>query len=182
MDSLLFSSPTGDFDRPLDILEACHGRIRRQCALLHKLAAHVRFKGVDGEARHVAEFLLRFFETSAGNHHRDEEDDLFPALEHYAPSLELNAVRALLFRLREDHTRMEQSWTGMRSRLLAMSEGRDGRLTEDLAKRFESAHERHIAFEEAELLPLARRVLPPPALAHLGQSMARRRGVVRDLA
>lgn len=173
---------TADYDHPLDLLEACHGRIRRQCALLLKLAAHVRFKGVDGEASHVAEFLLRFFETSAANHHRDEEDDLFPALEHYAPSSELNAVRALLFRLRTDHARMEQSWIGMRARLLAMSEGRDGRLTEEFAKRFESAHDRHIAFEEAELLPLARRVLPPQAVVHLGQSMARRRKAVPELA
>jgi len=175
MDSSLFPAPSADFEHPLDMLDGCHGRVRRQCTLLRKLAAHVRFKGTDGEAKDVAAFLLRFFDTSAANHHRDEEDDLFPALEHYAPSLELNAVRALLFRLRADHEKLDKRWADMRPRLAAMSEGREGGLTEDLAQRFEDTHLRHIEFEERELLPLARRVLPKDAVSRLGTSMSRRR-------
>lgn len=182
MDSALFPSPSADFDHPLDILDGCHGRIRRQCGLLRKLAAHVRFNGTDGEARDVAAFLLRFFGTSAANHHRDEEDDLFPALEHFAPSLELNAVRALLFRLRADHGKLEKRWADMRPRLAAMSEGGEGGLTEDLAERFEETYLRHIELEEAELLPLARRVLPRDAVSRLGKSMSRRRGVTPKAA
>jgi hemerythrin-like domain-containing protein len=182
MENALFPSPSADFDHPLDILYGCHGRIRRQCALLRKLAAHVRFRGTDGEAKDVATFLLRFFETSAANHHRDEEDDLFPALEHLAPSRELNAVRALLFRLRADHQKLEKRWADMRPRLAAMSDGREGGLNEDLAARFEDTYLRHIEFEEAELLPLARRVLPADAVSRLGQSMSRRRGVTQQAA
>ena len=178
MDSALFPSPSADFDHPLDILDGCHGRIRRQCALLRKLAAHVRFKGTDGEAKDVATFLLRFFDTSAANHHRDEEDDLFPALEHFAPSLELNAVRALLFRLRADHRNLEKRWADMRRRL----EGGEGGLTEELAERFEDTYLRHIELEERELLPLARRVLPTDAVSRLGKSMSRRRGVSQKAA
>jgi hemerythrin-like domain-containing protein len=176
MDNALFPSPSADFDHPLDILDGCHGRIRRQCKLLRKLAAHVRFKGTDGEAKDVAAFLLRFFHTSAANHHRDEEDDLFPALEHFAPSLELNAVRALLFRLRADHEKLDKRWADMRPRLAAMADGREGGLTEELAERFEDTYLRHIEFEERELLPLARRVLPADAVSRLGKSMSRRRG------
>lgn len=175
MDSALFASPSVDFDHPLDIIESCHGRIRRQLALLRKLAAHVRFKGTDAEARDVAAFLLGFFETTASNHHDDEEDDLFPAIEHFAPALELNAVRALLFQLRGDHKKFEGRWSEMRPRLAAMAEGREGGLTEELAARFEEGYGQHMDFEERNLLPLARRVLPPDAVARIGKSMSRRR-------
>jgi hemerythrin-like domain-containing protein len=181
MDSALFP-PTIDYDHPLDIIEACHERIRRQLALLRKLAAHVRFKGTDAEARDVAAFLLRFFDTTAANHHDDEEDDLFPAIEHFAPSLELNAVRALLFQLRGDHKKFEGRWNDMRPRLAAMAEGREGGLTEELAARFDEGYGQHMDFEERDLLPLARRVLPPDAVARLGKSMSRRRGSSQEAA
>ena len=174
MDSAPFP-PTLDYEHPLDIIEACHERIRRQLALLRKLAAHVRFKGTDAEARDVAAFLLRFFDTTAANHHDDEEDDLFPAIEHFAPSLELNAVRALLFQLRADHKKFDGRWNDMRPRLAAMAEGREGGLTEELAARFDEGYGQHMDFEERDLLPLARRVLPPDAVARLGKSMSRRR-------
>jgi hemerythrin-like domain-containing protein len=177
MDSVLFHSPSADFDHPLDILEGCHGRIQRQCALLLRLAAHVRLKGVDGEAREAAGDLVRFFETAAANHHRDEERDLFPALEHFAPSLELNAVRALLFRLRADHRKLDRHWEDLRPRLAAMAEGVAEGIGEEQARHFDAAYRRHIAFETAELLPLARRILPPRSVARLGRSMAQRRGV-----
>ena len=181
MDSAPFP-PTLDYDHPLDAIEACHGRIRRQLALLRKLAAHVRFKGTDAEARDVAAFLLRFFDTTAATHHEDEEDDLFPAREHFAPSLELNAVRALLFPLRADHKKFQGRWSDMRPRLAAMAEGREGGLTEQLAARFEEGYGQHMDFEERELLPLARRVLPPEAVARLGKSMSRRRDVTQKAA
>jgi hemerythrin-like domain-containing protein len=176
MDAPLFPSPTADFDHPIEIVDDCHGRIRRHCSLVRKLAAHVHLKGVDIEARDVASLLLCFFDTAAANHHRDEEDDLFPAIEHFAPSLELNAVRALLFRLRADHRTLEKRWADIRTRLVATAEGREAGLTEDLAERFEDTYLRHIDFEERELLPLARRTLPSSAVAHLGKSMSRRRG------
>lgn len=182
MDSAFLPSPSADFDHPLDIIESCHARIRRQLLLLRRLAAHVRFKGTDAEARDVAAFLLRFFETSAANHRDDEEDDLFPAIEHFAPSLELNAVRALLFQLRGDHKKLEGRWNEMHPRLAALAEGREGGLTEELAARFADGYERHMRFEEREMLPLARRVLPPDAVARLGMSMSRRRGVKQKAA
>lgn len=181
MDSAPFP-PTLDYDHPLDIIEACHERIRRQLALLRKLAAHVRFKGTDAEARDVAAFLLRFFDTTAANHHDDEEDDLFPAIEHFAPSLELNAVRALLFQLRGDHKKFQGRWSDMRPRLAAMAEGREGGLTEQLAARFDEGYGEHMDFEERQMLPLARRVLPPDAVARLGRSMSRRRNTNQKAA
>jgi hemerythrin-like domain-containing protein len=173
----LFPSPSADFDHPIDILDGCHERILRSCALVEGIAGHIVEKGVDAEARTAAVNVMRYFDTAGANHHRDEEEDLFPALQQHVPSKELNAVFALLHRLRADHKKLEALWKAMRKRLAATVEGRDAGLTPKAAGEFKAAYESHIALEEAELLPLARRVLAPEIIAALGGRMARRRGV-----
>jgi hemerythrin-like domain-containing protein len=173
----LFPTPAAGFDHPIDILDGCHERILRNCALVERIAAHVAAKGADAEAATAAAGVVRYFDTAGANHHRDEEDDLFPALQQYAPSAELNAVYDLVFRLKADHKRLEAHWTDMRKRLADLTEHRDGGLTAKIAAAFRAAYERHIALEEAELLPLSRRVLDESLLRALGGRMARRRGV-----
>lgn len=176
MDSL-FPTPAAGFDHPIDILDGCHERILRNCGAIERIAAHVAVHGADGEAQKAAAAVVRYFETAGADHHRDEEEDLFPALQHYAPSGELNAVFDLLFRLKSDHKRLDALWTSMRERLEAVAAGREGGLTAEGAAAFKSAYQGHIALEEASLLPLARRVLDERLLRALGSRMARRRGV-----
>lgn len=173
----LFPTPGADFDHPIDILDGCHERILRNCELVGRIAAHIAEKGVDAEAGTAAANVTRYFDTAGADHHRDEEEDLFPALQQNVPSPELNALFALIFKLRTDHKRLEALWARMRERLATISEGRNGGLTAAVAAEFRKAYEEHIAIEEAELIPLARRVLSPAVIAALGGRMARRRGV-----
>ena len=172
-----FFTPAAGFDHPIEMLDQCHQRIRRTCDLLVRVAAHLRTHGCDSDARDAALMVVRFFDTAGANHHRDEEHDLFPALIHYVPSAELNAVRCLVFRLRAQHAELDAMWAALRPLAAAVAEGRESDLTAELAQSFAAATERHIATEEAELLPLARRVLGEELLARLGTSMARRRGL-----
>jgi hemerythrin-like domain-containing protein len=171
------AAPAAGFDHPLEMLEACHERIRRTCALIVRLAGHLAAHGVDPEARAAARSAIRYFETAGEDHHRDEEQDLFAAIFHRVPAAQLNAARALIARLREDHRELEAAWHGMRSRLAWVAEDDLPELDAVSAAAFAAAYERHIALEEAELLPLARNVLDAPALEALGRRMARRHGV-----
>lgn len=174
--SPLFPSPAADFDHPLEILDGCHQRILRQCTLIDAIAARLASHPADPEARDAARAVVRFFDTAGAAHHRDEEEDLFPALVHYVPSLELNATRALLARLRIDHANLDAAWREMRGTLMALALGGEPNLPIEAAQAFGAAYRRHIALEEAELLPLARRVLDTRLVARLGERMARRRG------
>ena len=177
--SELFPSPAADFDHPLDILDGCHERIRRQCRLIERIRSHMLARGADTEARDAARAVIRYFDTAGANHHRDEEDDLFPALERTARGASHAALQALLARLRGEHAALEASWVDMRASLLEVAEGRDISLEASAVRAFAGAYERHIAIEESQLLPLAREMLDPAQTARLGARMAERRGVKR---
>src|SRR4051812_38739979 len=84
------------FDEPLELLEACHGRIEMQLTMLERLVAHVAEHGCDVEAREAARFIIRYFDTSGVQHHRDENEDLFPLLRHKAGELGRPEVSAVI--------------------------------------------------------------------------------------
>lgn len=178
----LFSSPSADFDHPIDMLDGCHGRIRQNCERIEKIAAHLASAGADTQARDAAHAVVRFFDTAGATHHRDEEDDLFPALFACVPCEELAAARKLIEELRTDHEHLDQAWHDMRRALLLLAAVGNTGLTVARAREFRALYERHIAREETEMLPLARRVLDPSVAKHLGVRMAARRGVKRAAA
>lgn len=74
------SGPSASFEVPLEMLTACHHRIESQCTTLQRLVAHLATHDVDMDASIAAAAVLRYFDTSARDHHADEEADLFPAL------------------------------------------------------------------------------------------------------
>lgn len=152
-----------DSGDPLELLLACHERIRRFSGLALKLA---RAKGApEHEVRDVALAVRRYFDEALPLHVADEEESLAPRLrarsEHLAATLE---------RLAEDH-REHQHDLALLVMLCAELADDPTRLDErrtqleDLAQRLASEFERHLAFEERELFP---------ALTELFSSEARR--------
>ncbi len=173
----LYPAPAADFHHPLEMLAACHERIRRQCALIERIADHLERNGADLQARDAARAVIRYFDTAGRHHHRDEEDDLFPALVQSARGAARPALEALVARLAGDHADLDTRWNDMRATLLELADGRDVQLERTAARAFACAYERHIDLEETQLLPLARELLDESHAARLGASMAGRRGV-----
>ncbi len=173
----LVVSPNAGFDRPLRILDACHVRILRYAQLVRKVAQHLDSHPLDDQARHAARFIVRFFDDAGCKHHRDEEEDLFPALNRNAAPTERPAIQSLLRRLRDDHVQIDAQWRHVRVQLMDLLEGRCKRIDLASADAFLRSYERHIAIEEIELLPLAKRLLGHRAIVDMGNSMAARRGL-----
>lgn len=169
---LLGKSAPG-FDAPLDVLEACHARIAAQCDTLEKLLAHLPQRGADAQAQQAARAVMRYFDVAAVQHHDDEERNLFPLLEA------ANAPGAceLAETLTLEHEEQARLWRALRSQLAAIAGGAGAELDPDLLGRFAASQRAHLAFENAHVLPLARAVLDPAALARLGRAMAARRGL-----
>lgn len=176
------SSPDAGFDAPLALLGACHGRVERQCATLERLAGHLPLHGADAAARDAAQAVLRYFDNAAVHHHADEEQDLFPALLESMAGSDAVCLRELTGSLRAEHVALGARWRTLREGLARVADG-DGTGLDGLdVAGFVAAYRGHLAREDAELLPLAARLLDDAALARIGEAMRERRGVPPPVA
>ena len=73
---------------------------------------------------------------------------------------------------------LERQWGVLRLQLLKISEAAGDVIDADVAQSFVQLYEAHIGREEAELLPMAARLLTDAELDRIGQAMRRRRGAI----
>ncbi|HSJ79863.1 MAG TPA: hemerythrin domain-containing protein [Thiobacillus sp.] len=170
--SLLGAAAPG-FDRPLAVLEACHGRIAKQCDTLDKLLAHLPVHGADAQAQQAARAVLAYFDTAAVHHHDDEERNLFPLLEQAGAPGACDLVEALTL----EHDALALLWRRLRVALQQIESGEASALDAALTHRFIDLNRSHLEFENTHVLPLARQVLGAAEIERLGRAMAARRGV-----
>jgi len=170
-------SSAASFEAPLEMLFACHDRIRTRCATLLRLRAHVAQKGSDAEARNAARGVIRYFDTSARDHHEDEEQDLFPALLEALPGSDPVCIRQLTESLAEEHRELAQRWIGVRTWLLAVEGGETQPAEAADLESFVNLYQRHAEREEKELFPMAERLLSDEELDRIGRAMRLRRGI-----
>lgn len=168
---LLNGTPAPSFDDPLALLRACHERILGQCLTLERLQQHLPRHGCDADAQQAARAILRYFDTAGQHHHKDEEQDLFPAM---LASGDAEAAQ-LIEKLLAEHHGMEAAWQALRPQLADVAAGKSATLDAQVAQRFTDAYRIHIAQENPYLLPLAARLLSSAQLANIGRSMAQRR-------
>lgn len=170
-------APGGGFEVPLEMLSACHDRVERQCTTLRRLVSYLPTHGADADARAAAAAVLRYFDTSATDHHADEESDLFPALIESMAGSDAVCLREMIDALTRDHRALEAHWQRLRPVLLGIAAGDPLALTAADVEPWIGLYERHIAREEAELLPMATRLLDDKTLERLGKAMRERRGI-----
>ncbi|MCX7892762.1 MAG: hemerythrin domain-containing protein [Burkholderiales bacterium] len=167
-------APPG-FDDPLRFIQSAHVRIEQRTALLCELCKHVAAHGVDETSRKTADAVMRYFDEAPLLHHQDEEQDLFPRLLAAAPAKTRAGVERVLALLTAQHGEMDRLHAEVRPCLAAMREGQPVPLDAAICGRIHELYVEHIAIEEAEIMPLAEKLLSAAALAELGKSMAARR-------
>ncbi|USE78644.1 hemerythrin domain-containing protein [Cupriavidus gilardii] len=168
--AMLPNTPIPSFESPIELLTACHDKVRRFASLCGRLAEHTARHGADDQARTAAAGIVRYFTIAAPLHHADEETDLFPALR----ALGDDALTAAMRALEDDHDALDALWHQARPWLEAVQQGSAGAAPEALAE-FAARYLRHVEREEREVFPFAAR-LPEPTLRAIGQRMAQRRG------
>ncbi len=169
------SAPNVGFEVPLEMLAACHLRVQDQCATLLRLVPHIAAHGSDRPAQEAATAVMRYFDTSARHHHDDEERDLFPALLESMAGSDAVCLREMTAALTAEHRELEARWKALRAVLAQVAAGQPAPLQLDDVDRFNEMYERHIAREESELLPMARRLLSDAELDRIGLAMRMRR-------
>lgn len=171
-----FPLTAASFEAPLEMLLACHERIRRQCATLLRLRSHLAAHGADAAAGSAARGVMRYFDRAARDHHEDEEQDLFPALAEAVAGSDPVCLRQLVDSLTADHRELARLWGPVRQWLAAVAGGTAPLDTAPLDA-FAELYQRHAAREEQELLPMASRLLGAQELDRIGRAMRLRRGI-----
>jgi len=167
----LYSGPAASFDSPLEMLEACHDRVRRTLDLLVRLQAHLAEHGITDQARSAATDILRYFDIAGPAHHEDEERHVLPRLR----SSQAPELKALAERLHADHAAMQDDWLAIRVSLLAVRDGEAGAWPAALVQRYVDRYERHLEAEEQVAFPAAAKSLGGDEMALMGQEMSSRR-------
>jgi hemerythrin-like domain-containing protein len=172
-----FAPAAPSFDEPLEMLAACHERIEAQLCTLERLIEHLSANGCDQAAREAATQVMRYFDTAGVEHHRDEDEEIFPLLRRIAAERDRPEVSAVINGLEQDHSTMDNQWSRLRRRLDAIVAGRDARLDAEEVAPFAWLYRRHMEKESALVLPFAREAIGETARAELGSRMAARRKI-----
>lgn len=163
------------FDSPMEMLEECHRRVESQVDTLARLVPHLEQHGSDRAAIEAATAVIRYFEQAAPKHHADEEQDLFPALLQSTAGSDAARLHALIDRLRAEHVELDRHWQALRAVLKVVTSGHPALLDTSAVQQYAAMYAGHIACEEEELLPMAKRLLSCETLAVIGESMRARR-------
>lgn len=152
---------------PVDAILAAHAAQRAACALLDQAAALGAVDQATGDA------LRRYLTELLPLHWQDEERDLFPLLRRRAQPED--AITAALARLAHDHEASAAETVTLARTLDRMTHGDvPDAQTRAAMRAFADRERRHLAFENAVILPLARLRLTADDRTTLRLSMQRR--------
>ncbi len=168
---MLLNQELPSFEQPIEMLLACHDRMRRQCQTLQNIRDHLREHGFDAEVRKASQQVLRYFTIAAPQHHADEENDLFPLLRERVPDLE-----PALAALAKQHMALEHSWSELEPYLDGDITAADLERMLSLVDDFCASYKGHLDYEENMIFPQATKVLSEQDQLELGRRMARRHG------
>ena len=173
LQALNSAPPPGLLSEPIDYIFADHFRQRTLCRILEEVADEPAWD------REKVDAALRFLMQDFALHIADEEKDLFPLLRRRADP-EAN-IREFVGQLNEDHKRAGVRFDQIVERFSSVLERAGtkpaGQRFRELLRQFAEAEKRHLIFENAIILPLARAELTGDDLRTLGKRMADRRGL-----
>lgn len=165
--------PSGLVNQPLEWFAIEHVRHRQFCAEMHAIADRTAFDPQPIVA------LVEFLRHELGRHLADEEQDLFPLLRKRGRPED--NVDEVLARLEGEHRGDLAHGHALRAHLERCLETRTAPGRDPAVKlaldAFASQELRHLALENAVVLPLARLRLTPRDLKALSRRLAARRGL-----
>lgn len=179
MSNSLFDTIPG-FDQPIAVLKHCHDKIRKQISTMQNLLGHLAQHGANFDAQQAAKAVLQYFNKAAHLHHEDEEQDLMPMLQATATGDDAALLHTLVPEILADHQRMDLAWDQLKIELDRIADGSAATLSADNVALFVAAYQAHMAKEETQLAPMAKRIFSAGQMAQLGQAMQKRRGIGDD--
>lgn len=154
---------------PIDMLYACHGKVKNFCKQLQILPDYLEKNGINQAVKNDVQQILNYFNISAPLHHEDEEYDFFPELIKVQPQ-----AKADVDELERQHVNLHKNWDDLSVQLEDLLKGKRENVDRNLIKVFVAGYDVHIAIEEP-LFELGREHLAEEKLSAIGKIMADRR-------
>ena len=111
-------------------------------------------------AQDTAQRVVDFFREAVFEHHKDEEEALFPALlESAHAGEERQRVNTLVDALTAEHRVIEGLWRQLEPELKHVAQGRSYHINAPVLDDLVSRYQAHAQAEETQLLPLADTIL-----------------------
>ncbi|MEY4075091.1 MAG: hypothetical protein RL442_860 [Pseudomonadota bacterium] len=111
-------------------------------------------------AQDTAQRVVDFFREAVFEHHKDEEEALFPALlESAHAGEERQRVNTLVDALTAEHRVIEGLWRQLEPDLKHVAQGRSFHINAPVLNELVSRYQAHAQVEETQLLPLADTIL-----------------------
>ncbi|MBM3387627.1 MAG: hemerythrin domain-containing protein [Betaproteobacteria bacterium] len=146
-----------DTDAPIHHFSHCHVGILAQLSRLNELPALLAPAAL---ARKTAEQSIAFFDEGMYEHHKEEEQELFPAVRSSAQAgPERLRVESLIEQLTAGHRQLEALWASLSPSLHKVAKGKDTLMDEAALARLVQQYREHARLEENEFLPLAETIL-----------------------
>ena len=167
-------TPASDDKTAFDPLDLCHRHTALALGRLTALVTILLRGDPDLQAAELARSVLAHFNVEMREHHRAEEQHVFPALATGADG----AIADALARLCQDHAWIEQDWVELEPHLDAIANGQswyDLDVLREGADIFTGLCHAHIALEESLIYPQARAGLSVEQLRSMRTDMSRRR-------
>ncbi|WP_044470740.1 hemerythrin domain-containing protein [Mannheimia massilioguelmaensis] len=157
--------------QPIEMLYACHGRVKRFCQQLKILPDYLIKNGVNQAVKNDIKQLITYFNIAAPLHHEDEELNFFPALLKYQPQAQID-----IDKLESEHISIHRIWAQLSVQLEELINEQRSEIDQKLLDDYTAAYARHIALEEP-LFELGQHYIPEDELVAMGKIMADRRKV-----
>lgn len=114
---------------------------------------------LDSPGRAAVWQAVGFFDRVMAEHHREEEEELFPAVQAASRGAQRERAIALACRLTEKHRRLESLWALLSPRLQRLTHDPTAAVAVTELEPFVRAVKTHARLEESAYLPLACEVL-----------------------
>lgn len=157
------------WQEPIEMLYACHDKVRRFCHQLSLLPSYLENNGVNQAVLNDVKIILQYFNQAAPLHHEDEEKDFFPALMAKVPE-----AREKVKELEQQHEALHESWHLLSEQLTALMERKHDNVDIGSIQCFIAAYDNHLAIEEP-LFEQGKVHLSTQELAEMGKIMSARR-------
>lgn len=164
-----FNTQSITFEEPIDMLYACHDKVRRFCNQVKILPGYMAENGCNDVVLQVMRQISQYFNVAAPLHHEDEEENFFPLLLQYAPQAQ-ESIDELL----RQHESLHTNWSAVAAEFDRLEADADYRLNEEVLKCFTAGYDVHLGIEEP-LFEMGKTFIPKEKLTEIGKVMAARR-------